>query len=376
MVQKPTLPYEKILNLSMVRLFLIVALCLQFQPTTPACPPPSPQPPSPPTTGSCFLISNLPLAHYAGNGLYCSFPLPNPNPTSRIHHYTYTSTVSSLRYELRISTSKQKSWVLVKVEADQKSNRFIGTPIYQSKLTPKSDRGHLPPLSDWVAVRTKPNDVSSYMYDKSEPELIITEVDNADLRNSHKGKLAGFEAAKQTADVVCLASLCEFEWGSESGSESDKYCVHEMRSAGERCMCRGTGTGKTKPTQKLASLRLAQLSELSHNFTLAQRHYTSSLNCLLSQLEQSSPLSPLLSRYKRWEISTKQYDVARMKAKQGDLSGASDTLVLSLAHCPDEYFRRQLYIDYGDLNLAMGDFDAANQAYVTGRDSVRTVGGR
>jgi len=92
------------------------------------------------------------------------------------------------------------------------------------------------------------------MYDKSEPELIITEVDNADLRNSHKGKLAGFEAAKQTADVVCLASLCEFEWGSESGSESDKYCVHEMRSAGERCV---VAQAQAKLNQLKNSLRFA-----------------------------------------------------------------------------------------------------------------------
>ena len=48
----------------------------------------------------------------------------------------------------------------------------------------------------------------------------------------------------------------------------------------------------------------------------------------------------------------------------------------ALANCPDESFRRQLYLDHGSLSLASADFELANQAFVAGRDSVKTLGGR
>jgi len=182
-----------------------------------------------------------------------------------------------------------------------KANRWIGSPIYQAKVTEHNKNGKKMPVTEWIAVKTTDRRESGYEYDKSDPILSVLEIPASSLNPLHLAKLQGYDSviranpepeknnrptAKDDLVKLCSSSLCEntiermwSESDSTNGSDRDNFSSDNL---------------SCKHYHKMA----AQLAELSHNFTKAFKHYDMAKDCLLDSIGADQAAS----RYSRWEV--------------------------------------------------------------------------
>ena len=302
---------------------------------------------SPPTKSKCYLIEHFGTSDYAGNGLYCDFGGKKP-------HFVRVSKVGQQRYEVMVSSKHKKgeaggevvnSWMLMKVTRSMTSRGdWVPMPIYQAIGLAE---GGLP-LEGWNGVKRKrskgddntPNFDGEYSYDHEDPVLRVSEV----------------TLGAQEEVLVWNRQVVE---GLEFVGE--KSCVAEV--------CGKVGAGGSGGSGGV--IAAAQHAEAGLDNELAGKFYGEAVDMMLQKVEGMK----MVPRFERWQIAETYGDAGRMMGRQGLFEEAVEKITKGLSYASVDVQRRALYMDLGDLYLAMGKIDEAKQSYAGAKKAVKTKGG-
>jgi hypothetical protein len=336
---------------------------------------------------------------YAAQGIYCSLDKPSPLSSSlseRFTNYTDMQFVhvvkpQSLRYEVMLSSTNKGreidgkattyTWMIVRVtkRLTGSGSSWQGIPIYVSK----TDTDLQVPTSGWTAVTRKNKkqreydaleESGSYEYNQGVggQEIAVTPLEIASssstVNERHLSVIQGYDSVVKLfasagasapggdtrRSIACLSRVCNYNASPDPLEIEAARCLHLP-----------------------AVLASAQLAEIGGDTDLAKRRYFEVIGCLTADDVEGGGLGKRRSRFERWELANAYSDLARSQAAGGlEIQKAIASTSKALEFGPEEFMRRGLFTDLGDLHLAAGRVDDASKAYKFAREAVKTKGGR
>lgn len=282
---------------------------------------------------SCLMVRGFGDRDFAGNGIYCQ--TQENDCIYSLDNYFH----KTLRYELRSNDDGFGQWQLFRAVSTKRS--WVELPIYFGVPTGKVQTPTQPHELKWSALsleNTEPA-IEVSVYDVPAAFLKIREL----LHHFRSGKVDSCQLS------VCDAILSPMLFNDTN----TELCFSAALLSASLASHAGY--------EKLSANRLDKARACKRD----------AINAMVSK--SKNELS--IPRSLRWEIAETSYQMARSYVKAGMLQAAIDATLVALASSPLPRQRRMLYVNLGDLRLAVKETKAAYSAYVHALKAVRQHGG-